>query len=99
MRGGAGFLLGSGGAGGVTGALATLVPDNAARQALVAAAAEECSAAAQADEAVELFMYAGQPRHALHILSHQLSDLAEAAADDGVAGTFVCASVCVNACV
>lgn len=35
---------------------------------------------------MELYMYAGQPRPALHLLNHQLSDLLEPALDDTVAG-------------
>lgn len=38
------------------------------------------------EEAVELYMYAGAPRPALHLLNHQLSDLLEPALDDRVAG-------------
>lgn len=40
----------------------------------------------QTEEAVELYMYAGGPRPALHLLNHQLSDLLEPALDDRVAG-------------
>mmetsp|Transcript_19713 Transcript_19713/g.59561 ORF Transcript_19713/g.59561 Transcript_19713/m.59561 type:complete len:809 (-) Transcript_19713:69-2495(-) len=80
-----GFLLGSGGADGEAGALAAFVPERAARHELIAAIAEECAGAAQTEEAVELFMYAGQPRPALHMLSHQLSDLIEPSLDDAVA--------------
>jgi hypothetical protein len=40
----------------------------------------------QMEEAVELYMYAGAPRPALHLLNHQLSDLVEPALDDRVAG-------------
>ena len=35
---------------------------------------------------MELYMYAGAPRPALHLLNHQLSDLVEPALDDRVAG-------------
>lgn len=86
---GAGFLLGSGGADGEAGALAAFVPERAARHELIAAIAEECAGAAQTEEAVELFMYAGQPRPALHMLSHQLSDLIEPSLDDAVAGALL----------
>lgn len=81
-----GFLLGSGGTDSDAGALAAYVPDRGARRALISAIADECAAAAQTEEAVELYMYAGGPRPALHLLNHQLSDLLEPALDDRVAG-------------
>jgi nuclear pore complex protein Nup93 len=81
-----GLLLGGGGAGGAGGALAAFVPDAAARAALLEAVAAECAAAAQLEEAVELFMAAGRPERALAILNRRLSDALEpAAAGDGTA--------------
>lgn len=62
------------------------MPEPAARRELIAAIAEECAVSAQTEEAVELFMYAGEPRPALHLLNHQFSDLIEPSVDDTVAG-------------
>ena len=62
------------------------MPEPSARRELIAAIAEECAVSAQTEEAVELFMYAGEPRPALHLLNHQLSDLIEPSVDDNVAG-------------
>jgi nuclear pore complex protein Nup93 len=75
-----GLLLGAGGAGGEAGALAAFVPDAAERRAVLEAVASECAAAAQLEEAVELFMVAGRPRQALSILNRRLGDTLEAAA-------------------
>eukprot|EP00887_Chlorella_sp_A99_P000841 scaffold5.g841.t1 len=83
-----GFLLGGGGpGGGEGGALAVFVPDAAERGRVLEAVAHECAgerggAAAQLEEAVELFMFAGRPRQALRILNQRLSDLVEPAAAD-----------------
>ncbi|GAB4816873.1 hypothetical protein N2152v2_003919 [Parachlorella kessleri] len=74
-----GFLLGGGGAG-EGGALARFMPDAAERGRVLEAVAQECAAAAQLEEAVELYMFAGRPRHALRILNHCLADLAAAQA-------------------
>lgn len=72
-----GMLLGAGGAGGETGALASFIPDREERRKLLEAVAGECAAAAQLEEAVELYMVAGRPRQALSILNHRLSDAVE----------------------
>lgn len=49
--------------------------------------------AAQLEEAVELFMFAGRPRQALRILNQRLSDAAEPAASDATRGER-CAARC-----
>ena len=79
---GAGFLLGSGGAGAEGGALARFVPERGERLRLITEAAHACAREAQTEEAVELFLYAGQPRPALHILNLQISELLEPALQD-----------------
>lgn len=75
-----GMMLGSGGAEG--GALAAFVPDVNERRRVLEAVAAECAAQAQLEEATELYMVAGRPRQALHILNQRLSNVAEAAARD-----------------
>ena len=82
----AGFILGSGGAGGEGGALARFVPDSSERMRLIQEVAHACARAAQMEEAVELFLYAGLPRPALHILNQQMSDLTELALEEPSAG-------------
>ena len=79
-----GFLLGAGGDGS-GGALATFIPDPRERSAVLEAVARECAIAAQYEEAVELFLYAGCPRAALRIINDRLSELAESAATDSAA--------------
>ena len=74
-----GFLLGSGGAGAEGGALARFVPERGERLRLITEAAHSCAREAQTEEAIELFLYAGQPRPALHILNLQISELLEPA--------------------
>ena len=49
------------------------------RQELLEAVAYDCQRAAQLDWASELFLYAGSPRPALHLLNLQISDLLEPA--------------------
>jgi nuclear pore complex protein Nup93 len=72
-----GYLLGAGGDGS-GGALAEFVPNAAERGAVLEAVARECAAAAQLEEAVELFLYAGRPRQALSIINMRLSEAVEA---------------------
>ena len=81
----AGFILGSGGAGGEGGALTRFVPDSSERMCLIQQVAHACAHAAQMEEAVELFLYAALPRPALHILNQQMSDLLEAALEEASA--------------
>ena len=81
-----GMLLGAGGAGGEQGALASFIPDREERRKVLEAVAGECSAAAQLEEAVELYMVAGRPRQALSILNHCLSDTIEQSVLDGGKG-------------
>lgn len=81
-----GLLLGAGGAVGEGGALAAFVPDPAERAKVLEAVAAECAAAAQLEEAVELFMVAGRPRQALRILNQRLADAVEGAAMDAGTG-------------
>lgn len=78
-----GMLLGAGGAVGESGALATFIPDPEERRKVLEAVAGECAAAAQLEEAVELYMVAGRPRQALRILNQRLSDALEASLVDG----------------
>ena len=78
----AGYLLGSGGAGAEGGALARFVSERGERLRLITEAAHACAREAQTEEAVELFLYAGQPRPALHILNLQISELLEPALQD-----------------
>lgn len=77
-----GALLGAGGAAGEGGPLAAFVPDPEERRRVLEAVAAECAAAAQLEEAVELYMSAGRPRHALAILNQRLSELLEPAAGE-----------------
>jgi nuclear pore complex protein Nup93 len=79
-----GMLLGAGGAGGESGALASFIPDQEERRKVLEAVAGECAAAAQLEEAVELYMVAGRPRQALSILNHRLSDAVEPSVVDSV---------------
>jgi nuclear pore complex protein Nup93 len=72
-----GYLLGAGGDGS-GGALAEFVPNAAERGAVLEAVARECAAAAQLEEAVELFLYAGRPRQALSVINMRLSEAVEA---------------------
>ena len=72
-----GMLLGAGGAVGESGALAAFIPDPEERRKVLEAVAGECAAAAQLEEAVELYMVAGRPRQALRILNQRLSDALE----------------------
>lgn len=90
---GAGFILGSGGAGGEGGALARFVPQRPERLHLIQEVAHACARAAQLEEAVELFLCAGQPRPALHLLNQQLSDLMEPALEDTSAGAHISQSL------
>ena len=78
----AGFLLGSGGAGAEGGALARFIPERGERLRLITEAAHSCTREARTEEAVELFLYAGQPRPALHILNLQISELLQPALQD-----------------
>lgn len=71
-----GYLLGAGGDGS-GGALAEFVPNAAERGSVLEAVARECAAAAQLEEAVELFLYAGRPRQALSIINMRLSEAVE----------------------
>ena len=78
-----GMLLGGGGAGGESGALATFIPDGEERRRVLEAVAGECAAAAQLEEAVELYMVAARPGQALRILNHRLSEVIEPSVVDG----------------
>lgn len=53
---------------------------------LVAAVASECERAAQIDWAVELYLYAGQPRAALTLINQQLSNTLQPALTDPAKG-------------
>jgi len=77
-----GMLLGAGGAGGESGALASFIPDREERRKVLEAVAGEYAAAAQLEEAVELYMVAGRPRQALSILNYRLSDAVELSVND-----------------
>lgn len=79
-----GMLLGAGGAGGESGALASFIPDREERRNVLEALAGECAAAAQLEEAVELYMVASRPRQALSILNHRLSDAVELSVNDAL---------------
>lgn len=57
------------------------------KDALVAAVGRECERAAQMDWAVELYLYAGQPRAALALINQQLSNALEPALKDSGKGT------------
>ena len=57
------------------------------KDALVAAVGRECERAAQLDWAVELYLYAGQPRAALALINQQLSNALEPALKDSGKGT------------
>lgn len=57
------------------------------RQQLLEAVAAECESAAQLDWACELYLYAGAPRPALHLLNLQLSELLEPALQSPAQGT------------
>ena len=58
------------------------MPERGDRLRLITEAAHACAREAQTEEAVELFLYAGQPCPALHILNLQLSELLEPALQD-----------------
>ncbi len=58
------------------------MPERGERLRLITEAAHACAREAQTEEAVELFLYAGQPRPALHILNLQISELLEPALQD-----------------
>lgn len=82
-----GLLLGAGGTAGEGGALASFLPDVSERSRVLEAMATHCEHAAQLEEAVELYMVAGRPRQALHIVCRQLSDAMEYSSIDPGPGT------------
>eukprot|EP00963_Diacronema_lutheri_P008000 scaffold684_cov345-Pavlova_lutheri.AAC.79 len=68
------LILGAIRADGTGGELAHFIPDRAARQRLMVEAGQECEAAAQFEEARELYMHAGHPGSALGIINRKLSE-------------------------
>jgi hypothetical protein len=72
-----GVLLGSGGAVSEGGALAVFFPDRQHRLEVLQSVAQECASAAQFEEAVELYMVAERPAHALRILNHRIAEAIE----------------------
>lgn len=77
-----GVLLGSGGAVSDGGALATFFPDRTTRLQVLESVAEECAAAAQFEEAVELFMVAEKPSLALRLLNSRIAEAIDASTVD-----------------
>ena len=77
-----GILLGSGGAVSDGGALSVFFPDRTNRLEILDSVAQECASAAQFEEAIELFMVAERPAHALRILNNRIAEAIEASATD-----------------
>jgi len=84
-----GVLLGSGGAVSDGGALAVFFPDRTHRLQVLEAVAQECAAAAQYDEAIELFMVGEKPASALKLLNHRISEGIEASLTEPHYGEFL----------
>ena len=77
-----GVLLGSGGAVSDGGALSRFFPERASRLEILESVALECAADAQYEEAVELFMVAEKPEHALHLLNNRIAEAIDASSMD-----------------
>ena len=77
-----GVLLGSGGAVSDGEALSVFFPDKERRLEVLESVAQQCAAAAQFQEAVELFMVAEKPASALRVLNRRISDAIEACEAD-----------------
>jgi len=91
-----GVLLGSGGANADGGALAIFFPDRNHRLEILEAVAQECAAAAQFEEAVELFMVAEKPANALRILNYRISEAIETSIFDRKSGMCLHNSTMIN---